>query len=593
MINKKYIPTPIIDEKKRRQIEVVESLEGRRASIFYILKRFLSYYLRVQYRAVTNQPDIQQTANGLREIFEEFGGFWIKTGQLLALRSDIFPEEVCNELLKLQFGAVGFPMELVRTTIESELGVPLEQVFRTFNEVPLAAASIGQVHLATLRSSKKDIPVIVKVQRPGLKEFFKRDLDIIKFFVNILNALNLFSYLSLDVAIAELERIFKEELDYRYEAANARRMRKTLKDHKIYVPKIYDDFSKRQVLVMEYIEGVLMSDYIKVFKSNPAKVSQWEDENDVDPEKIGEILFISLLRQIFEDNCFHADLHPGNVILLRQNKIVLIDMGSVGSLEKDLQRSYNNYTKALGSGDFTKASDYVIRFGVDVPKVNMPRVRAEMARGFQAWSAQSELKGLDYKDKSFGAALDEVNQVALQYNIPSNWGFMKVSRSFGTLDGSLQYLVPDFNFFKAAKKYSRQSERRALKQGTQLKSFRSAVLQGIDILSEYNDLILPQIRQRTVPFELTSNIFALALVGILRSFVYLLLMGELVILYTFLYQHHFNIIESIHTQILEELVQQIPYIPYLDWVGTLIAVIVIVNTMLGVAKTLERQDYPQ
>lgn len=593
MIKKRYIPTPIIDKKNRKKIEVVESLEWRRISTFYIIRRFIVYYLGVQYRALTNQPDIQKTANGLRELFEEFGGFWIKTGQLLALRSDVLPEEVCDELLKLQFGAVGFPMDLVRTTIETELGVPLEQVFRTFNEVPLAAASIGQVHLATLHSSKKDIPVIVKVQRPGLKEFFKRDLDIVKFFVNILTSLNLFTYLSLDVAISELDRIFKEELDYRYEASNARLMRKTLKDHKIYVPKIYDKYSKRQVLVMEYIEGVLMSDYIKVFKSNPSKASQWEDENDVDPEKVGETLFISLLRQIFEDNCFHGDLHPGNVILLRQNRMALIDMGSVGSLEKDLQRNYSNYTKALGSGDFAKASDYIIRLAVDVPKVNMPKVRAEMARGFQSWSAQSQLKGLDYKDKAFGAALDEVNQVAIQYNIPSNWGFLKVSRSFSTLDGSLQYLVPDFNFFKTARKYNRQSERRALKQGIQLESLRTFILQGLDIISEYNDLILPQIRQRTVPFELSSNIFALALVGILRSLVYLLLMGELVILYTFLYQHHFNIIAPIHTQILEELVQQIPYIPYLDWVGTFVIVIVIVNTMLEVAKTLERQDYPQ
>lgn len=593
MIKKKYIPTPIINNKSRKQVEVVEVL-GRRFSVFYLLKRFILYYLEVQYRAFTNKKDIQKTANGLREVFEEFGGFWVKAGQLLALRSDLFPKEVCDELLKLQFEAVGFPMNIVRATIESELGLPLESIFHDFDETPLAAASIGQVHLATLRSKKKDTPVIVKVRRPGLEESFKRDLDLIKFFANILSNLNLLTYLSLDEAIAELERIFKEELDYRYEAANARRMRKTLKSHRIYVPKVYERYSKRQVLVMEYIEGVLMSDYLKVIKNNPEKARKWEDENNIDPEEIGETLFLSLLRQIFEDNFYHGDLHPGNVILLRQNKVVLIDMGSVGSLDKDLQRNYANYTSALGSGDFSKASDYVIRFGIDVPKVNMPRVRAEMARGFQAFAAQSNLKGLEYKEKSFLAgALDEVSKVAIRYSIPSNWGFLKVTRSFSTLDGSLQYLIPEFDFFKLAKKYNRQAARRSIKQGTDVKNIRGAILQVLDLFNEYNDLVLPQIRQRTVPFKLTSNIFALALVVVLRSLSYLLLTGELVIFYTFLYQHHFKVIAFIHTQILEELVQQIPYLPYLDWVGTLIVIIIIINTMSEVATTLERKDYPQ
>ncbi|NEO74322.1 AarF/ABC1/UbiB kinase family protein [Moorena sp. SIO3H5] len=357
MIKKEDIPTPIIDNKQRKKVKIAENLEDRRFSTLYIIRRFIIYFLGIQRRRITNKPDIQKNANELRQIFEDLGGFWVKTGQLLALRTDLFPDEICEQLIRLQYEAIGFPMALVRSTIESELGAPMEKIFKDFDETPLAAASIGQVHRATLRSKRK--PVIVKIQRPNLAEAFKRDLDLIKVVANLFISLNFMSYLRLDEAVSELDKIFNEELDYRYEASNTRNMRKTLKPHKIYVPKIYDKYSKRRVLVMEYIDGVLASDYIKVSNRDPVRASQWEDENDFDAEKVGEKIFISLLRQVFEDNLYHGDLHPGNIIFLRRSKVVFIDMGSVGSLDRDLRVTYNEYTNALTYGDFSKASNYI------------------------------------------------------------------------------------------------------------------------------------------------------------------------------------------------------------------------------------------
>ncbi|NEQ14021.1 MAG: AarF/ABC1/UbiB kinase family protein, partial [Moorea sp. SIO3E2] len=170
MIKKKDIPTPLIDNKQRKQVKIAENLEVRRFSTLYIIQRFIIYYLGIQRRRITNKPDIQKNANELRQIFEDLGGFWVKTGQLLALRTDILPDEICDQLIRLQYEAIGFPMAIVRSTIESELGAPMEKIFQDFDETPLAAASIGQVHRATLRSKRKNVPVIVKIQRPNLAE---------------------------------------------------------------------------------------------------------------------------------------------------------------------------------------------------------------------------------------------------------------------------------------------------------------------------------------------------------------------------------------------------------------------------------------
>ena len=313
MINKRYIPTPIVEKKNRKKVKMVEKLDTRRLSTSYVFLRFLVYFLGVQIRRFTGKSDIQKTATQLREIFEEFGGFWVKVGQVLALRTDLFPNEICEQLRSLQYEAVGFPFELARSTIESELGAPIDQIFESFDEQPLAAASIAQVHRAVLLKKKdkkkKKIPVVVKVQRPGLADAFQRDLDTIKIFVKLLVYLNFASYFRWDEFVVELDKTFKEELDFRYEAANGRRMKKNLKFHKIYVPTVYQKYCKRRVLVMEFIDGVLMADYIKELLSDRARVKRWDDENDVDRKEVGEKLYVSLLRQIFEDNLYHGDLH--------------------------------------------------------------------------------------------------------------------------------------------------------------------------------------------------------------------------------------------------------------------------------------------
>ena len=595
MINKRYIPTPIVEKKKRKKVKIVEKLEARRLSTSYVFLRFLVYFLGVQIRRFTGKSDIQKTATQLREIFEEFGGFWVKVGQVLALRTDLFPNEICEQLRSLQYEAVGFPFEIARSTIESELGGPIDQIFESFDEQPLAAASIAQIHRAVLLKKKdkkkKKIPVVVKIQRPGLADAFQRDLDTIKIFVKLLVSLNFATYFRWDEFVAELDKTFKEELDFRYEAANSRRMKKNLKFHKVYVPTVYQKYCKRRVLVMEFVDGVLMADYIKELRKDRARVKRWDDENDVDPKEVGEKLYISLFRQIFEDNLYHGDLHPGNIILLRKNKFVLIDLGSTGTLDTELRKIYLGYINGLSEGDFTKSSDYFIRFAVDVPKVNIPKVREEMARGFDSWSTKAELKGLSYGEKSLGGATRGVTSVAFQYNIPANWAFLKITRSFFALDGSLQYLLPELNTFKIIKKYNKEAARRALINSLRPENIRASFQKFSDTVSQYNDLILPQVRQRTVSFELTVNRSALTLALILRSLSSVLLIGGFGTLYVFLYQQYFEIIQPINVKVIDEVVRQLPYIPYLEWVGILIAGGLTFRILLGCVNILERKEF--
>ncbi|MEB3340714.1 AarF/UbiB family protein [Okeania sp.] len=588
MVNKKYIPTPLTEKKKRKKVKIVEKVEKRRVTTSYVVRRFIIYFLKVQWRSFTGKPDIEKTATQLREIFEDFGGFWVKAGQVLALRTDILPEPICDALRSLQSEALGFPFDVVRSTVESELGTPLGKVFAVFDEEPLAAASIAQVHTAILR--KKQIPVVVKVQRPGLEDAFNRDLEVIKSLVNILIFLNIATYLGWGEFIAELEKTFQEELDFRYEASSTIRMRKSLKEHKVFVPKIYEKYSKRRILVMEFIKGVMMSDYISAIANQASIARKWEEENNIDRVKLGERLYLSLFRQLFEDNLFHADLHPGNIILLRNNKFVLIDHGSTGSLEGELRNTYLNYVNGLGEGNFTKAADYFIRFGVDIPKVNIDRVRVEMARQFEKWYVKSQVKGVPFRQKSLGGAIKGVTDVAFGYRIPTNWDFLKLTRSVLALDGSLQYLWPDIDVFEIINKYNKQARRRALINSLTPDNILKLVSQASNVVNQYNYLTLPEVRKRTNAYELTVNQFALSMVVIFRRLSYLVVATEFVALYIFLYQNYFQIIQPINFPMIDEIVSKFPYIPYLEWVGILIFVGLTFQLLLTCAEILGRKE---
>src|SRR4051794_5112548 len=182
------------------------------------------------------------------------------------------------------------------------------------------------------RLRRDGVLVAIKVQRPGIVALLERDLSVIKMLSRLAQHMPGSSHVPWDGLVRELRRVFTEEVDYRYEVSNLRRLRKTLREHNVYVPKVYRRLSGRQIIVMELIEGVLMSDYSRIQATDPTRAASWCEENNVEPRKVGSRLMRSFYRQMFEDNVFHGDLHPGNIVLLRDSRFALIDLGSIGTL---------------------------------------------------------------------------------------------------------------------------------------------------------------------------------------------------------------------------------------------------------------------
>jgi len=462
MLDQKWNPTPLLKESERPSIPIVEGemkMSFRRLRVFLRLLGMLIKFLHLK---IMGRLDARVIGQIFGDFCQEMGVLWVKVGQLLSMRSDLFPPELCAELARLQDRVEGFSPRLVKEILEHELGGPLEMFFNHFEMQPCAAASIAQVHKAFLKKEKKW--VAIKVRRPEIDQVFEKDMGLIRRLFLLLHRFSIMNYMRWPDMLWELEQVFNEELDYHYEISNQQRLRKSLSNHRIYVPKVFDRYCTRQVLVMEFIEAVTMTDYLRVWKTDPDRVNQWLEENDIDAEVVGRRLFHSYLRQVLEDNLFHADLHPGNIFLLRENRLALLDFGSVGSSEGDLLRKYDVYLDALSTGQYAKAIDVFLLIMPDLPSTHLVPVKEELQRRLHAWDSRCRVKELPYKEKSTNMVFDEMMKVMARFGVTINWAFFKVLRGWTTMDTSLRELMPDADLARLTQAYNRQRRKREFRK---------------------------------------------------------------------------------------------------------------------------------
>ncbi|WP_437670508.1 ABC1 kinase family protein [Sorangium sp. So ce131] len=429
-------------------------------------------------------------ARHVRVAIERLGGLWIKAAQILAMRRDLFSKVFCDELGKLHDHAHGFPGEVACKIIEEELGCPLEEVFEQFDLIPIAAASIGQVHVGRLREN--GVKVAVKVQRPTIAISFARDLQILRTYLSLLKLLQVRPWARWDDMYWSLKQTLSDELDYRLEVASMRRMRRTLRKDKVYIPKAFTRYSKKRVIVMEFIDGVLMSEYIHAIHDRPAQAHAWCKENNVKPKKIGRRLYLNVLKQGSEDNLIHGDLHPGNIMLLKNSRFALIDLGSVGSMDVGFLEKYNLCLKAMLRRDFSKYVDVLMTMAPGLPNVDIDTMKQEMMRELEAWESLTDVKGVPYEQRSVTGLNSRFNEIMGRYRFPPFWELLRLTRTTAAVDASLRFLLPEINFFKLTQRHYESRRGRMLKYMASKSSRNEAV-------SAINDLM-------QLPAKLGENI---------------------------------------------------------------------------------------
>jgi ubiquinone biosynthesis protein len=547
MQKRNLIPTPLIQPAEVAPITIAPLQDAGRFETIRLVFNLIGFLVGLGWASAVRHRPPAEIARRTRVFLEDLGGLWIKAGQILSLRTDLLPPEMVEELSNLQYHARGFEPEIARQIVTTSLGQPIEAVFAVFEDLPFAAASISQVHRGRLRRNGQW--VAVKVQRPGITRIFARDLRLITWLLRQLGRVPSVAYIPWDGMIRELQRIMQEEIDYRYEVANLRRLRKVLKRHKVYVPRVYTRVSGKQIIVMEFITGVLLSDYLRVQRNDPARANAWRAANNIDPHKVGSRLLRSFYRQLLEDNLFHGDLHPGNIVLFKDSRFALIDLGTIGNLEARFVELYKLEAFAVAERDYSKAADYFLLLADSIPAVDITAFKTETVEYYRAWEARTHQRGLSYAEKSItGGVAVQVAAVARKYKVSPTWQLLRVTRSLATLDSGLNALLDDVNPNKILRKYFRQAQGRTLDR-VRRQGIGRLVGGAVSELQLAGGLTTARLRQDAIRFQDAQtkvDHFVETLLGIVRL---ALFVGAVALGYSFLYRSYTTEISGLHTRL--------------------------------------------
>ncbi len=459
MLKARHYTTPLVSPEERPPLVERKIKKPSLLRIVWIMAKVPQLLINVLALKYSKRMTAKGMAVEIRHYFEDLGGIWIKLGQVLALRNDLFSNEFCNELSQLQDRAFAFPSERSVAIIRENIKDPIEEVFDYFEAKPFAAASLSQVHKARLRKNRRW--VAIKVQRPYAREYFRYDFRWLSWLFGLINFCNILTYVKWHEMLAEVETMMEEELDYRSEASDMKKLRKTLKKHKVYVPHVVFKYSTETVLVMEYLQGVFMSDFMQMRRNDPERLAAWLKENRIDPAVVASRLFRSLMRQLYEDRIFHGDLHPGNIVMLRNSRVAFIDFGNTGLFDPEFAAKYDQYSRAMASGSAARSVDLFLVLSNKIPPVDIVPIRNEMIRSLQRFQKRASIKSLPFEERSLAASSAELNRIAMKHGIDFNWKMLRIGRTFGTMDLNIAALDPSFDYRKESQKYHKAARREA------------------------------------------------------------------------------------------------------------------------------------
>ena len=379
----------------------------------------------------------------IRRVFEELGPTFVKLGQLMSVRADIFPAEYIEEFKKLQDCVPPVPFTEIQAVIEKELKHPLSELFISIEEESLAAASVAQVHAAELAGG--DLAV-VKVVRPGIEKKIREDIRLMYYFAEKLeNAFEIGQVIGFVNLVKEFERSILRELDMYIEAGNTERFARNFNDSReIHIPKVFWDYTSKSILVMEHIEGVRM-DRID-------EIGTW----DIDPQEIAMIGLRCFSRQLMEFGLFHADPHPGNTIVMRDGRVGLVDFGIIGYLDDKTMLEIANVFLGYAEHNYDMVIEALTDAGlVNEEIVNMTYFRNDLRDVSEPFYGRS-LKNISVKD-----VYDQVMQLLLKYHIRLPRDLMLLFKTFIQVEALGKILGSDASILEVTRPYAKK----LLKQG--------------------------------------------------------------------------------------------------------------------------------
>ena len=452
----------------------------------------------------------------LVDYLKGLGGAFVKLGQFLATRSDFLPPIYCEKLSELLDDVPPFSDDLAAEVLREELGPDALNLFQGGLGKPIAAASFGQVYCVLLWDGRD---VAIKVQRPEARRNVRTDVFLLSRLASIVD----FSMMLKNVDLSSIVNAFKqwtrEELDYRLEARSAETMRfNSLKPFGAqaagYFPAVYWDLTTDRVLALEFLQGTWFSDLLRPDSPENNELLRMPDERRY---QLAHSIFYVFLKQVFVDGFFHGDPHPGNIVLLKDDVIGMVDFGIKGTMSRSLQEHMMRVLRFASVND-TRRTFYAATEMFDIPsEVNIKRLQAEYEQNLEEWFQAANDARATRQEKSFASLLLKNIETVRRFGIVLPTNLFRYYRSFITLDPILQEIAPKFNITDEMRVFFQQLHYRDLLSDFDLTKYVQAALQyqrlGL-MLPQQADIILrtfDRVPQQIVDYERRVRMFSAAI----------------------------------------------------------------------------------
>ncbi len=419
--------------------------------------------------------DRRGMARRLRKVLEDLGTTFIKLGQILSTRRDLLPQVYIQEFTRLQDSVPAMSFEEVRAQVEQGLGAPLEELYATFEVEPLATASIAQVHEAVTREGRR---VVVKVQRIGIEDQIRSDLDILHFLSRILKAtIEEMDVYNVQEIVNEFERAIKQEIDFLNEARNVERVQANhADDDNVVIPDVLRELSSKTILTMEFLDGRKLRDI---------------EPDSPEATALTEVLLEAAFNQIFDHGVFHGDPHPGNILVMGPAKVGFIDFGLTGSLSRAQQDDLIALLITIITGDTDGIARTILRMGIPQGRVNLGAFRREIAEKRDRYLNRN----IDQID--VGAFTADLMDAALRYKIKLNSEYAVLVKATVAVDGMLRTLTPQMDLAATASPFAK----RLIAERYSSKRILEAVFSGAMSLSGFLRDVPAQLDQVLMDIE--------------------------------------------------------------------------------------------
>ena len=370
----------------------------------------------------------------IRRTLEELGPIWVKFGQILSTRRDLLPDEIAEELVKLQDRVPPFPGDQARAIVEQALGDSVDRLFARFDETPLASASIAQVHAATFHDGRE---VVVKVVRPGIERAIRKDVELMYTLARLAVRYSREARrLRLVEVVEEYEKTIFDELDLLREAANASQLRRNWLDSEmLYIPEVYWDYCRENVLVMERVYGTPV-DQVEELKRQGISMALLG-------ERGVEIFFT----QVFRDNFFHADMHPGNIFVAPDGRYISVDFGIMGTLTREDQRYLAENLLAFFHRDYRRVAELHVESGWVPPNTRVEEFEAAIR------TVSEPIWEKPIAEISFGHFLLRLFQTARRFDMEVQPQLVLLEKTLLNIEGLGRMLYPELDLWATAKPF--------------------------------------------------------------------------------------------------------------------------------------------